>query len=114
MGPVIKKLNWLSTMVPKVKNAIMLRGLTTSRADDKMSDQVRCRKCRTVLISVEENDCMTNCHGTSESVEESKCYLDKSILYVKDEKMPSWLETLVQLVSQTNNIKSSHVLTFAL
>lgn len=78
-----------------------------------MSDQVRCRKCRTVLITVEENDCMTNCHGTSESPDESKCYLDKSILYVKDEKMPSWLEKLVQLVSETNNIKPCHFLTIA-
>ena len=71
-------------------------------ADEKMSEtHVRCRKCRTKLILPEEKDCITTCHGSIISQEEnsSECLLDKSILYVKDEKLPAWLETLVQTVS---------------
>jgi hypothetical protein len=72
---------------------------------------VRCRKCRTKLILPEEKDCLTTCHGPSDSQgkDNSECLLDKSILYVKDEKLPVWLETLVQTVSRTlNNILQTH------
>lgn len=69
-------------------------------ADEKMSEHVRCRKCRTTLISRQEKDCITTCHGpVSPEDVHSQCFMDNSIVYVKDEKMPAWLETLVQNVS---------------
>ena len=72
-----------------------------------MSEHVRCRKCRTTLICHDEKDCITTCHGSNEDVN-SDCLLDKSIVYIKDEKMPAWLETLVQNVSPLASVVLFH------
>lgn len=71
-----------------------------SVADDKMSAHVRCRKCRTTLISNEEKDCIITCHGAFSFDIDSVCLLEKTLVYVKDERLPQWLETLVQSVSR--------------
>jgi hypothetical protein len=57
------------------------------------------------LILPEEKDCITTSHGsvTSQEEENSECSLDKSILYVKDDKLPAWIESLVQTVSRILN-----------
>lgn len=65
-----------------------------------MTEYVRCKKCRSTLVTQKENKCLSNCHGldlTSEN--DAACYIDKSILYIRDEQMPNWLDTLVQTVS---------------
>ncbi|KAI9559925.1 hypothetical protein GHT06_013932 [Daphnia sinensis] len=64
---------------------------------------VRCRKCRSKLIAPDEKDCITTCHGSGSSprVGDEQCFIEKSILYLKDEQLPKWLETLVQNSSWT-------------
>lgn len=65
-----------------------------------MTEYVRCKKCRSTLVSKEENKCLSNCHGLDEaSADDTPCFIDKSIVYIRDEQMPNWLDTLVQNAS---------------
>ena len=64
-----------------------------------MEEIVRCKRCRFTLISNDEKECVTNSHGTLNFKSDEECILDKSILYIQEERMPTWLESLVQSVS---------------
>lgn len=68
-----------------------------------MSGYIRCKKCRETLISLDEKESITNSHGSVSSTEEEgrqvECMLDKTIIYLQEDKMPQWLEILVQSVS---------------
>ena len=64
-----------------------------------MAEFVRCKRCRLTLISNQELECVTTCHGNTNVAEDHPCYLDKSVIYIKEEEMPNWIENLVQLVS---------------
>ena len=64
-----------------------------------MAEFVRCKRCRLTLISNQELECVTTCHGNTNVAEDHPCCLDKSVIYIKEEEMPNWIENLVQLVS---------------
>ena len=64
-----------------------------------MAEFVRCKRCRLILIPNEEFKCVTTCHGNTNIAEDDPCGLDKSVIYIKEEEMPNWIENLVQSVS---------------
>jgi len=64
-----------------------------------MAELLRCKRCRLTLISNEEFACVTSCHGSTKISEDEPCLLDRSVIYIKEEEMPSWIGTLVETVS---------------